>query len=150
MGVHLQLSPHLLRLMSPEDQTRYGVVPDPAPALQLDRQPTHKTTTDERKQQSDFANWLLLRNSEVADIPFEWHPIHARSKTTPGCFDFWVGVSSGIWIEFKADRSCKLSGEQQEFKRKCEKRGIPAYVVYSAAEAIEIVRQARAVQPSAP
>jgi hypothetical protein len=89
-------------------------------------------------EQSQFANWLLLQNSKGADI-FEWHPLHTRSKTTPGCFDFWVGVSTGIWIEFKRDRTCKLSDEQAEFRRKCEKRGIPAYVVYSAEEAIELV-----------
>ena len=51
-------------------------------------------------------------------------------------------MSTGICIEFKRDRSCKLSDEQEEFRRKCEKRGIPAYVVYSADEAIELVKKA--------
>jgi hypothetical protein len=67
-------------------------------------------------------------------------------KTTPGCFDFWIGVSLvSIWVEFKKDPTCKLSEEQQEFRRKCEKRGIPTYIVHSAAEAIEIMKQAAAV-----
>src|SRR5215469_8269901 len=110
MGV--QLAPHFLRLMSPEDQVRYsGVIDDrllhdrlsvPGPCLN-DAQSSRKSATAERKEQSTFASWLLLKNSEGADIPFEWHPLHMRSKTTPGCFDFWVGVSTGIWFEFKRD-----------------------------------------------
>jgi hypothetical protein len=62
-------------------------------------------------------------------------------KTTPGCFDFWVGISAGFYIEFKRAYSCKLSEEQEEFRRKCEKRGIPADVVYSAGEAIQLAQE---------
>jgi hypothetical protein len=126
--------------MSPEDQARFGVVPDTAPAPQLDRQPTPKTTTDERKQQSDFANWLLLQNSEGRRIPFCWHATHTRSKASPGTPDFWLGSSGrSLWIEFKRDRSCKLTREQEEFRLACETQGIEWHLVYSAQEAIEIV-----------
>src|SRR5262249_21996057 len=64
-----------------------------------------------------------------------------RSKTTPGCLDFWVGVSTGIWVEFKRDESCRLTAEQQEFRRMCEKRGIPTYVVFLAQQAINLVQR---------
>jgi hypothetical protein len=50
MGIRLALSPHLFRLMSPEDQARYGVVPDTDAAIpgtargsRLDRDPLPKT-----------------------------------------------------------------------------------------------------------
>jgi hypothetical protein len=131
--------------MSPADQARYAAVavPDAALAPRLDHRPSAETTSDERKEQGTFANWLLLQNSNGADLPFEWHPLHTRSKTTPGCFDFWVGAGPvSIWIEFKKDHAQKLSDAQQEFRRKCDKRGIPAYVVYNAQQAIDLVQKA--------
>ena len=141
-GVRLELSAHLIPLMSPEDQKLYGVQTT-APVPRLDRDPSPKSSVAERKEQASFAHWLLLQNSKGADTPFEWHPLHAKSRSTPGCFDFWIGVSPvSIWIEFKRDYTCKLSEEQEEFRRKCEKRGIPAYVVYSADEAIKLVQKA--------
>ena len=41
MGIRLQMSPHLFRLMSSEDQARYGVVPDPLSCI---RDNTGKTS----------------------------------------------------------------------------------------------------------
>ena len=141
MGVRLELAPHLTRLMSREDAARYGVVPDTQITTSNKTGRCNCSDLDEKKEQGDFARWLLLQNSNGVDLPFEWHPLHAKSKTTPGCFDFWIGVGPvSIWIEFKRDHTCKLSDEQQEFRRKCEKRGIPTHVVHSAAEAIEIVQ----------
>jgi hypothetical protein len=59
-----------------------------------------------------------------------------------GCPDFWVGINGhSIWIEFKKDRSCRLTAEQEEFRDACEVQRIEHHVVYSAAEAIEIVEQ---------
>ena len=139
------MSPHLLRLMSPEDQARYGVVPDTAPALRLDRSRLPKAGTAEKKEQASFANWLLLQNSKGRKIPFSWHATHTRSKATPGTPDFWVGINRhGVWIEFKRDYSCKLSPEQEEFRVCCAYQNIEWHVVYSAHEAIQIVERADA------
>jgi hypothetical protein len=135
--------------MSSEDQKLYGsqtIAQTTVPVPELGRHPSPKSSADERKEQGIFANWLLLQNSNGADLPFEWHPLHTRSKTTPGCLDFWLGVGPvSIWIEFKRDHTCALSDAQEEFRRKCEKRGIPTYVVYSAQQAIELVQKADAV-----
>jgi hypothetical protein len=103
--------PHLLRLMGPEDQARYGAVPDTAPAVpRLNPHPSPKAGTAERKEQASFANWLLLQNSKGRKMPFSWHATNACSKATPGTPDFWVGVNRhAMWIEFKRDYSCELS-----------------------------------------
>jgi hypothetical protein len=58
MGIHLAMSPHLIRLMSPEDRARYGVVPDTAPCL--DPQPPSKTGAAERNEQASFVNWRVF------------------------------------------------------------------------------------------
>jgi len=139
MGIPVELAPHLTRLMSSEDAARYGVTTDTGITNKTGK--TSRRDADERREQGDFARWLLLQNSNGADLPFEWHPLHTRSKTTPGCLDFWVGVSTGIWVEFKRDESCRLTAEQQEFRRMCEKRGIPTYVVFLAQQAINLVQR---------
>ena len=92
MGIRLSMSPHLFRLMSPEDQVRYGAVPDTAPGPRLDRHPSPKTGTAEKKEQSSFATWLLLQNSKGRKIPFSWHATHSRSEATPGTPDFFQHV----------------------------------------------------------
>jgi hypothetical protein len=74
-------------------------------------------------------------------IPFVWHATHSRSKATPGTPDFFVGVSGhAMWIEFKRDRSCHLTQEQEAFRLASEAQHIEHYVVYSAGEAIELIR----------
>jgi hypothetical protein len=130
--------------MSPEDQARFGVLPNTAPTPQLDRQPTHKTTTGERKEQATFANWLLLQNGPGRKIPFCWHATQTRSKASPGTPDFWVGVNGhAIWFEFKVG-SNRLTSEQEEFRQGCVCQEIEWHLVYSAQEAIEIVQKADA------
>ena len=144
MGVRLQLSPHLVRLMSPEDQVRFGALPNTAPTPHLDRQPTHKTTTGERKEQGTFANWLLLQNGQGRKIPFCWHATHTRSKASIGAPDFFVGINGhAMWFEFKVG-SNKLTPEQEEFRQGCVCQGIEWHLVYSAQEAIEILQKADA------
>jgi len=141
MGIPVELAPHLTRLMSSEDAARYGVTTDTA---------TNKITTtttrknaDERREQGDFANWLLLQNSKGRKIPFCWHATHKPSKATPGTPDFYVGINGhSIWVEFKRDQSCRLTHEQDEFRLSCEAQRIEFRVVHSAAEAIEIVDEA--------
>jgi len=78
------MAPHLIRLMSPEDRARYGAIPDTVPAPRLDPQPLRKPDKFERDEQRQFANWLLLQNSEGRKIPFSWHATDSRSKATPG------------------------------------------------------------------
>jgi hypothetical protein len=103
MGIRLESSPHLWKLMDPADQVRYGVVPGTLSCIRdkaSNRSP--KRDADERKQQSDFANYLSLQNSKGCKIPFCWHATHTRSKATPGTPDFWVGINGhSIWLEFK-------------------------------------------------
>ena len=143
MGICLGMSPHLIRLMNPEDQARYGAVPDAVPTPRLDPQPLCKPGTIERKEQASFANWLLLQNSNGRKIPFCWHATHPRSKASPGTPDFWIGFAGrSMWFEFKRDSSCKLSSEQEEFRVCCACQRIEWHRVHSAAEAIEIVMNA--------
>jgi hypothetical protein len=118
--------------MSPEDQRTFGPGIHPADEVH----PEAKTGKAERAEQKQFANYLLLR-----ELPFVWHATHAPSKATPGTPDFWVGINrAGIWIEFKRDYSCTLSSAQVQFQKKLEAQGFALYIVYSSAEAIELVK----------
>ena len=93
-----------------------------------------------KKEQGTFANWLLRPYSEGRKIPFVLHTTHKPSRATIGCPDFWVGVKQrGLWIEFKANDSCKLSPEQEEFRVCCAYQGFEWRLVYSAQQAIGIV-----------
>src|SRR5262249_34060514 len=141
--VRAELSPHLLALMNSEDQLRYRVVPQTESCTQDTVKQSRKRDADERQEQGDFANWLLLENSRGHRIPFSWHATNTRSKATPGTPDFWVGINGrSLWIEFKKDRTCKLSPEQEEFRSACEAQRVEHYVVYSSAEAIKLVETA--------
>jgi hypothetical protein len=149
MGVRASQSPHLLRLMSVEDQQRYGgqlnLVTTPA-VSQLNQDRSPKRDADERKQQGEFASWLQLQNSKGRKIPFCWHVTHTRSKATPGTPDFFVGVAGrGLWFEFKRNDTCKLTPEQEEFRSACETQRIEWHLVHTAQQAIDIVEQAAAV-----
>jgi hypothetical protein len=144
MGVRLSLAPHLLPLMNSDDRARYGgATPQTESGIRDSADPSRKSSAAERKEQATFASWLLLQNSNGRKIPFVWHATHKPSKATPGTPDFWVGVNArSLWIEFKRDNSCKLTPEQEEFRLACEAQRIEWHVVYSAAEAIELVRKA--------
>lgn len=141
--------------MSPSDQARLRAA-GINPPDQLERpelcKPHASTAHEEPKmdspekdQQKSFANWLLLENKKGRDIPFEWHALHKRSTSTPGCADFWVGIRGiSLWIEFKRDYTCQLTAEQAEFARKCQRQGGPLetiqhHIVYSAQAAIGLV-----------
>jgi hypothetical protein len=140
MGILLSLSPHLLPLMSSEDQARFSGVTQTAPDVRDAATPSPKSSVAERKEQGTFASWLLLQNSKGHKIPFCWHATHKPSKATPGTPGFWVGINGrGIWIEFKRDHSCHLTQEQEEFRLACVAQHIEHYVVYSADEAMRIV-----------
>jgi len=141
MGVRVELASHLARLMNPEDAARYG---NTGADIRDTSNKSSRKSTAERKEQGDFANWLLLQNSRRGPnekIRFVWHATHARSKATPGTPDFYVGINGrSLWFEFKRDLSCALTPEQKQFRLACEAQRIKHHVVHSAAEAIEIVQ----------
>ena len=150
MGVHLELAPHLYRLMSPEDQERFGINPSlwqsSAPDPKLDPHPPVKSGGSEKEQQKSFANWLTEKNQKGAKIPWFWHAMHKATKATPGTPDFWVGINSrSVFFEFKRDYSCELTPPQETFRLYCEAQNIEHYVVYSAFAAIKIVEDADAL-----
>ena len=121
-----------VHLMSKEDQERYDQRAKGEEAV-----PPPRTDRAEKTEQRSFANWLLLNG-----LPFCWHAMHKPSTATPGTLDFWVGTwGGGICLEFKRDYTCKLSQEQQKFWDACIGRGISCYLVYSADEAIKIIKQ---------
>jgi hypothetical protein len=88
MGVRVELSPHLFRLMSVEDQQRYGQtnIQTTIAVPKLNRHPSPKRSVAERKEQGAFASWLLLQNSNGQDpvclardsYPEQGDPRHAR------------------------------------------------------------------------
>lgn len=157
MGLRVQeIPPHWLPLMSQPDQAALGHLISPpiiqgnlgqqiaqassAPDPKLNPHPEPKSGLSEKSQQDEFSKWLL-ELQETYDIPFVWHAMHKPSRASPGTPDFWVGVGHGIWIEFKADYGCELSGHQELFRRRCEKRNIEMYVVYSASSAKKLVQE---------
>jgi hypothetical protein len=137
MGISLEEAARIAHLMpDPNDQVRYG-----RPKSD-DAFPPPRADKSERKEQGHFANWLLLKNSEGRKIPWVWHATHAPSKATPGCPDFLVGINR-VWLslEFKRDYAAQLSPEQKEFCEACEEQKLIYRVVYSAAEAIDIIEK---------
>ena len=137
MGWTVDQAQRIIHLMDKEDQERYDQRAQGQEAV-----PPPKTDRLERDQQKQFANWLLLQRSKGRKLPFVWHAMHKPSTASPGCPDFGVGCWQGwLWIEFKRDYSCTLSGEQQEFFNDCKDRGIDCYLVYSADEAIKVVNE---------
>jgi hypothetical protein len=146
VGIRIEFSPHLIPLMTKDDQDFYRPPPpelSTAPDPKLRIHPPAKRDSPERKEQADFANWLLLQNSKDRKIPFSWHATHTRSKASPGTPDFWVGINGrSLWIEFKRDYGEDLSPYQEEFRQCCEAQRCEMHVVYSCGEAIELVENA--------
>lgn len=157
MGWDLKSNPHLIRLMSPEDQERYGhmvemvdyfaqkkaieqfIAPDP----RLNTHPPVKRASPEKTEQKSFANHLTNLNEKGAKIVWVWHKMNKRSRATPGTPDFFVGINGhAMWIEFKKDYSCELSPPQETFRLYCQAQRIEWHIVYSAFEAIKLVEDA--------
>jgi hypothetical protein len=137
------MSPHLFRLMSPEDRLGMGLVLTSLPVRAWIRIRYPKDALPRKRNKPASRNWLLLQNSKGRKIPFSCHATHTRSKATPGTPDFWVGVNGhSMWIEFKRDHSCKLSPEQEEFRICCVCQWIECHLVYIAQQAIGIVERA--------
>jgi hypothetical protein len=128
-------------MSDPIERARFSTAPDP----KLEVHPSAKRSTAERKEQAQFANWLLLKKSEGWKMPICWHATHTASKATPGTPDFWVGINGhSMWIEFKRDYSCDLSPDQELFRQGCEAQRCEWHIVYSAGEAILLVQRAAA------
>jgi hypothetical protein len=133
MGIRLQFSPHLLKLMDPADQAFY----QPGVHHEEDHHPPQKSDKLEREEQRQFANYCLLHGYSMI-----WHSTHKRSTGTEGAPDFaiWVNRKS-LCIEFKRS-GAKLSPDQEAWRAKHEGQGCVYYVVYSAAEAIQLCKEA--------
>ena len=130
-----QLTPEVIRCMTPEDQAKLGVeVPQARPSWELDPHPPFVTDKLEREEQRQFASWCLLKGYAVV-----WHSTRARSRASVGCPDFIVG-RKGItwWIEFKRAPN-PLTEDQRKFKETLEAQGIQYFVVYSCEEAIKLI-----------
>jgi VRR-NUC domain len=136
--INLKEHPHIAKLMSAEDQKRFGFV-DPGihPPYAEDHHAPVQTGRLEREEQRQFANWLLL-NGYKARV---WHATHKATTANPGVCDFIVPIWGGtLWIEFKLP-GAKLSEAQEEFRAGLEAKGHQLYVCYSAGEAIALVKQ---------
>ena len=129
-----ELTPGMLRLMSPEDQKRYmgGVISPDEP-----QEPeTKKIPKLERDEQRTFARWL--RKHGLADSAI-WHSTAHRTKGTRGTPDFVVPVSGvTLYIEFKLPGNT-LSPDQENFRKSLDAQRYQLHVVASAQEAIALV-----------
>jgi hypothetical protein len=139
LKIDLKEHPHIGRLMSPEDQKRYGFVdPGVHPPYETDHHAPVKTGKLEREEQGHFWNWLCLNGYAAGTI---WHRTDKRSTGTLGTPDFVVPTWSGVlYIEFKMPGTT-LSGAQKEFRAGLEAKGHTLYVCYSSDEAIALVKQ---------
>jgi hypothetical protein len=102
---------------------------DPAARAQYD-----KNDTTEIVEQRNFA--LECKNRGWRTV---WHATHKRSTANRGCPDFIVGVrGETFWIEFKRSGE-DLRPDQAAFKKELAQNGIIMYVVYNAAQAVEVI-----------
>jgi hypothetical protein len=102
---------------------------EPPPAREVNR-----TTRLERQHQSVFANHCLSKG-----YAYTWHRTDKPSTASPGTPDFIVGANERTyWIEFKLPGQ-KLSPDQEDFEKALTAQGLILYVVYSDAEAIQII-----------
>jgi VRR-NUC domain len=133
-----QITPEIYRLMSPQDQAFYGGQPGIHLPYEDDPHPPNKTGTTERREQREFANWLLLHGYYDGTV---WHRTDKATGAKRGCPDFIVPIWKGVlYIEFKLPGG-KLSKEQEEFRACIEAKGHTLFVCYSAHEAMQLVEQ---------
>jgi hypothetical protein len=130
---------HIVKLMSKEDQEALGFVdPGVHPPYETDHHAPVQTGRLERKEQGEFANWLMLNNYYDGTA---WHRTDKPTGGRRGIPDFIVPSWSGaLYIEFKLP-GAKLSEDQEKFRDCLESKGLKLYVCYSAGEAIALVRQ---------
>jgi hypothetical protein len=131
--------PHIVKLMSKEDQEALGFV-DPGihPPYAQDHHAPVQTGRLERKEQRDFANWLILNKYYDGTV---WHRTDKPTGARRGTPDFIVPIWGGVlYIEFKLPGE-DLSKDQKEFRACIEAKGHTLYICYSSGEAIALVKQ---------
>lgn len=134
------LTPNLIsKMASLEDQRRYaelaGIVIHQDDVTAPPGKVGKGTHPLEKKEQGQFANWTLERYP--ARI---WHSTHRSSTATPGTPDFVVPVNGyTLYIEFKRP-GFKLSPDQEAYRANLEKEKIHLHVVYSAQQAMDLVK----------
>jgi hypothetical protein len=131
-----QLTPEILRCMSPQDQATYG--PGIHPDYADDPHPPVKTDEPEKKIQHDFAAVCIELGWSMV-----WHGMHKRSTANRGCPDFIVGAyAQSFWIEFKKPGE-DLSPDQKLFRSQLADNGITMYTCFSWREAVDLIEQHR-------
>jgi hypothetical protein len=129
-----QLTPEILRCMSPEDQKKYG--PGIHPDYKDDPHPPVNTGVTEAKIQHDFA--AICKDKGWRPV---WHRMHKRSTANRGCPDFIVGAyGQSWWIEFKKPGE-DLSPDQKVFSMQLAQNGIQMYTCFSWREAEQVIEQ---------
>lgn len=127
--------------MSVEDQRIYaakaGVVVHQDDITAPPNKPPSRTVVKlEKEEQAHFANWCWL-NGYDGRI---WHKTNQASTATPGTPDFIVPVDgTTLYIEFKRP-GYQLSEDQVRFAGALERQNILLHVVYSADQAIKLVK----------
>jgi hypothetical protein len=134
MGIRIEFSPHLLKLMDAADQAFFQ--PGVHPPYEEDHHPPQKSDKLERDEQRSFANWCLLK-----DYPMVWHGTHKATTANAGVPDFLVWVNrTSLAIEFKRV-GAKLSPDQETWRKRFEAQGFIYFVVYSHPEAIALTNK---------
>lgn len=138
------LTPEMLRRMDEAEQRYYaqgGLVTRERYQIEtpwVDRKLAGRVGRLEREEQGTFAQWL---NQNGWKDCYVFHGLHKATTCKAGVPDFVVPTKSGtLWIEFKAAGG-KLSLPQQNFEIGLEQHGQKLFVVYTALEAIELVKK---------
>jgi hypothetical protein len=108
-------------LMSDADQKRY-------------RGPQARSVDSEVVEQRNFAKACQDRGWRAV-----WHSTHKPSTANRGTPDFIVAARGQTWwIEFKRPKE-DLRPDQKAFRKQLLENGVKLYLVYSAAEAVDII-----------
>jgi hypothetical protein len=131
-----ELTPQILRLMSPADKELYGGTAVPV------AEASAKTGKLERHEQRDFASWSMLHNYAIV-----WHSTAHRSKASIGCPDFLLTVNGyTLAIEFKQP-GARLSAGQEDWRARHVANGGIYHIVTSAAQAISLCEKYACLPP---
>lgn len=89
----------------------------------------------EREEQRVFS-----RELNRLELPFYWHRTDKPTGANAGVPDFIIGVNGvTLWVEFKAEGSGRMRPEQAHFQELLARQKIKYHLVFSAAEAIELL-----------
>lgn len=137
MRARIEITPEILRLMSPEDRARYETgSPVIADSGAFDKPPAISPL--ERDEQRSFWQWCCSKGLSDSVV---WHSTAHRTKGTLGTPDFIVPIKGDtLYIEFKLPGN-KLSFHQERFRASLARQGITLYVVNSALEAQRLIQK---------